>query len=280
MTTTKKSSLKSARFNARDMRQSLSNKYSLRWHGFVLGTLTLGITWLASACLLLTGVESMAIRYSIAFIIGYIAYIGLLRLWAWHVCTPNRSSSNSDDTGESVVDALDILYIPGRNSANAANVFTSGRGGDFGGGGANGAWDMEPSSDSSVMGDVVGGAFKGAGEVIAGSDDGAVVVIPIVAIFIIALLFFVGLGSIAFLYFGSEVLLTVAVQLAFSYTASNAAVKIARGGWLGSALKITWKPMLGSFLCAVALGFMFDTFLPDAHTMVEVVRALHVASMK
>ena len=89
-----------------------------------------------------------------------------------------------------------------------------------------------------------------------------------------ALLFFVGLGSIAFLYFGSEVLLAVAVQLAFSYTASNAAVKIARGGWLGSVWRITWKPMLGSLLCAVALGFMFDTFVPNANTMVDVVRVL------
>lgn len=275
--TTKTSSLKSARFNARDMRQSLSRKYSLRWHGFFLGTLTLGITWLASACLLMAGVESMAIRYGIAFTVGYIAYIGLLRLWAWHVCTPDRSSSDNAGTSEFFVDTLDALYVPGRNTANAANVFTSGRGGDFGGGGATGNWDSGGTSESvDAMGDMVGGALSGAGEVIAGSDDGAVVVIPIVAIFIMALLVFVGLGSIAFLYFGSEVLLAVAVQLAFSYTTSNAAVKIARGGWLGSALKITWKPMLGSLLCAVALGFMFDIFVPNANTMVEVVRQLSI----
>ena len=82
------------------------------------------------------------------------------------------------------------------------------------------------------------------------------------------------IGYLAFLYFGSEVLLAVAVQLAFSYTASNAAVKIAKGGWLGSVWRITWKPMLGSLLCAVALGFMFDTFVPNANTMVDVVRVL------
>ena len=32
--------------------------------------------------------------------------------------------------------------------------------------------------------------------------------------------------------------------------------------------------MLGSLLCAVALGFMFDTFVPNANTMVDVVRVL------
>ena len=62
--------------------------------------------------------------------------------------------------------------------------------------------------------------------------------------------------------------------LAFLYFGSNAAVKIAKGGWLGSVWRITWKPMLGSLLCAVALGFMFDTFVPNANTMVDVVRVL------
>ena len=68
-----KSSLKSARFNANKMRKDLAQRYSLRWHGFFLGSLTLGITWLTSACLLMAGVDSMAVRYGIAFVIGYLA---------------------------------------------------------------------------------------------------------------------------------------------------------------------------------------------------------------
>lgn len=94
---------------------------------------------------------------------------------------------------------------------------TSGRGVDFGDGGATGDWNSGGASENmDAMGDMVGGALSGAGEAIAGSDKGVVIVIPIVAIFIMALLVFVGLGYIAFLYFGSEVLLAVAVQLAFS----------------------------------------------------------------
>ena len=271
-----KSSLKSARFNANKMRKDLAQRYSLRWHGFFLGSLTLGITWLTSAGLLALGVDSMAVRYGIAFVIGYLAYIGLIRLWGWHVCHPHRRTRDDDEfLAEVAIDTMDILSRTHRNSTSATQAMTSGRGGDFGGGGATGDWSIDHNTGSSgAMEEVVGGAFKGAGEVIAGSDDGAVVVIPIVAIFIMALLFFVGLGSIAFLYFGSEVLLAVAVQLAFSYTASNAAVKIAKGGWLESVWRITWKPMLGSLLCAVALGFMFDTFVPNANTMVDVVRVL------
>ena len=276
MTTNPKSSLKSARFNANKMRKDLAQRYSLRWHGFFLGSLTLGITWLTSVCLLMAGVHSMAVRYGFAFLVGYLAYIGLIRLWGWHVCNPHRRFHDDDGTAtELAADAMDFWWMSHRHSSGATQAMASGRGGDFGGGGATGDWIGDTNVPSSgAMEEVVGGAFKGAGEVIAGSDDGAVVVIPIVAIFIMALLFCVGLGSIAFLYFGSEVLLAVAVQLAFSYTASNAAVKIAKGGWLGSVWRITWKPMLGSLLCAVALGFMFDTFVPQANTMVDVVRIL------
>lgn len=273
--TTKKSSLKSARFNPHYVRQRLSKQYSLRLHGFFLGTVTLGITWLVSASLLMTGVDSMAVRYGIALVLGYVAYIGLLRLWAWYVFSPRDSRDDYGDGADLVVDTLDLLSISRRNSTSGTNAMTSGRGGDFGGGGATGDWDSGGTSESvDAMGDMVGGALSGAGEAIAGSDEGAVVVIPIVAIFIMALLVFMGLGSIAFLYFGSEVLLAVAVQLAFSYTTSSAALKMAQGGWLGSVWKITWKPMLGSLLCAVALGFMFDVFVPNANTMVEVVRQL------
>lgn len=264
-----KSSLKSARFNAREVRANLSRRYSLRWHGFFLGAMTLAMTWLSSAGLLRAGVESMAVRYGIAFVLGYLTYIGLIRLWAWYISTPD--GRYQDDYG------IDIWVdggSPSRSHTCDSEPVVSGKGGDFAGGGASGDWDAPAVEGSGAMEEVVGGAFKGAGEVIGGSDEGAVVVIPIVAIFIMALLFFVGLGSIAFLYFGSEVLLAVAVQLAFSYTTSNAAVKIAHEGWLGSVWRITWKPMFGSLICAVALGFMFDTFLPEANTMVEVVKML------
>lgn len=248
-----------------DHRHDISSRYRLKFHGFGLGTITLLVTWLVSHTLMAVGIESMAIRYGVALLVGYAAYLAMLRVWAGRL-TQSRQSRIVD-----AVDAVDLgtelLFEAGhaaRAGMSAAPNVSSGGGGSFGGGGASG----------DFMSDALGGALEGAGSAVADSDEGAVVVIPIVAVFLIVVVFFLGLGSIVFLYFGSEALLSAAVEIAFSYTASNAAVNIARQGWLTSVFQITWKPLLGAVLCAVALGFLMDTFLPNATSLFEAMREI------
>lgn len=271
-----KSSLKSARFSVQYHRRQIASRHSMKFHGIGLGTVTLLITWLTSHALMMASVDSMAIRYGVALLAGYFAYLGLLRVWAERLASRSREDYLGD-AAELAVDGIDALIRTGGSAGQRASVppMVSGRGGDFGGGGASGDFgDGAMESSSSGLGEAVGGVFEGAGSVVAESEEGAVVVIPIVAIFLIAVVFFLGLGSIVFLYFGSEALLATAVEIAFSYAASDAAVKIARRGWLGSVFQITWKPLLGALLCAVALGWLFDTFLPNAHSLFDAIRQI------
>ena len=102
-------------------------------------------------------------------------------------------------------------------------------------------------------------------DVLGGADEGAVVVIPVVAIFLIGAAVFLGAGSLLLLFFGFEVLLTVAVELAFSYVSARAAVRMVREGWMSAAVRLTWKPLLGALACAVALGAAIDHFIPAAN---------------
>jgi hypothetical protein len=81
-----------------------------------------------------------------------------------------------------------------------------------------------------------------------------VVVVPVVAIFAIVALLVMGAGSLALLFFGWDVLLAVAVELAFSVTTARVAMGVERAGWLSAAVRLTWKPLLGALLCAVALA--------------------------
>ena len=52
---------------------------------------------------------------------------------------------------------------------------------------------------------------------------------------------------------------------------ARAAVGVKRQGWLGAAVRLTWKPLLGALLgallCAVALGASIDTFLTDSPSL-------------
>ena len=70
----------------------------------------------------------------------------------------------------------------------------------------------------------------GALDVIAGSDEGAVVVVPVVAIFLIGCALLFGTGSLLLLYFGFGCALAVAVELAFGYVSARTAV-----AWPGKA---------------------------------------------
>ena len=144
-----------------------------------------------------------------------------------------------------------------------------GGGGDFAGGGATGNFSGE-SSGSNGLGDLASGAI----DVAASSDEGAIVVVPVVAIFLIGCALVLGVGTLAMLYFGWEILLTVAVEIAFSYVSARTAIRVVREGWLSAAVRLSWKPLLGAVLCAVLLGATIDYFLPAANSLPQAIKLL------
>ena len=111
-------------------------------------------------------------------------------------------------------------------------------------------------------------------EVAAGSDEAAIVVVPVVAVFLIGCVIIFGAGALVLLYFGREVLLAVAVELAFSYATARTAVRVTREGWASAAVRLTWKPLAGAVLCAVALGATIDHFIPTAQSLPQALRDL------
>ena len=94
------------------------------------------------------------------------------------------------------------------------------------------------------------------------------------AVFAIAALVVMGAGSLALLFFGWDVLLTVAVELAFSVATARVAMDVERAGWLSAAVRLTWKPLLGAVVCAVLLGATIDHFMPQAQSLPEALRIL------
>ena len=131
--------------------------------------------------------------------------------------------------------------------------------------------DVADSAESGKgLGDLASGALDGLG----GADEGAVVIIPVVAIFLIGAAILAGAGALAMLFFSWDVLLAVAVELAFSVAAVRVATRVEREGWLTAAVRLTWKPLLGALLCAVLLGATIDHFLPQVDSLPEAVRML------
>ena len=256
--------------------RSLQQRYSLRWHGLLIGSFTLLLMWCTSHVQMLLGVESLALRYFVTLSVGYLGYLLVLRAWAARLV---RSDRDKGGDGSSL-DVPDVSWPSGSSGGGSGQVpLPRTGGGDFGGGGASGdfggAWTQGLSSggsgsDSSALGDLA----SGAADAIGSADEGAVVVVPVVAIFLIGAAIIFGAGSLAMLFFGWDVLLTVAVEIAFSVATARAAVGVEREGWLTAAVRLTWKPLLGALVCAVVLGATIDHFMPGVQSLPQAVRVI------
>jgi hypothetical protein len=258
------------------MARTLQQRYSLRWHGLLIGSFTLLLMWCTSHVQMLLGVESLALRYFVTLSVGYLGYLLVLRAWAARLVRQERASHHDGSS----LDVPDVSWPSGSSGGGSGQVpLPRTGGGDFGVGGASGdfggAWTQGLSSggsgsDSSALGDLA----SGAADAIGSADEGAVVVVPVVAIFLIGAAIIFGAGSLAMLFFGWDVLLTVAVEIAFSVATARAAVGVEREGWLTAAVRLTWKPLLGALVCAVVLGATIDHFMPGVQSLPQAVRVI------
>ena len=239
--------------------QNLAQRHALRLHGLAIGSMTLLVTWGASHLQLLAGGQSLALRYLVSLGLGYLVYLGLVRLWAaWLL---RRPPGRRSDGGGDVPD----VFSAGSGEPCTASPGPEGGGGDFAGGGASGDW-LGP--DDSSLGEAAGAAW----EAVASADEGAVVVVPVLAIFGTGLALLLGAGALAWLLLGSEVLLAAAVELAFALSTARAFVGVERAGWLSAVLRLTYKPLLAALACAVLLGAAIDYTWPQAQSLPEALR--------
>jgi hypothetical protein len=118
----------------------------------------------------------------------------------------------------------------------------------------------------------LGQAVEGAGSALDGADDGAVVLIPVLAVFGLLLAAMLGAGWLAWLLFSTEVLLAVAVEVAFALLLARTLYRIEREGWLLAAVRLSWKPLLAALVCAVLVGAVLDHVFPQADTARQAVK--------
>ncbi|WP_213954500.1 hypothetical protein [Variovorax sp. dw_954] len=218
--------------------RDLRRRHSLRAYGILIGIVTLLLMWGVAEMVRRLGTHSLAVRYVFTLGVGYIAYLLILRWWAQRLVEGRRDAD---------------FDLP-----------------DAGGGlDTDTGYAALARADGTGLGDLPGGSLD-----LASAADGELIVVPVIAIFLIGIAVVLGAGWLVMLFFGSDVLLAVTLEIAFSYVAARATVRLARAGWLSAAVKLTWKPLLGAVICAVVLGAAIDVFLPAAATLPQAVRMI------
>ncbi len=216
-----------------------------------MGLLTLGVMWASTTALRHAGVHSLAVRYTLALGAGYLCYLLLLRIWAGALVRKQERESLDIDLPD-----IGAGSRSGNCHAGSGNI------------------DL-PADTSDGAGSMLGESVSGALDGIGAADEGAIVIIPVLAIFVVVLVAALGAGWLLLAYFGTEVLLVAAVELAFAYTAARTAVQVEQEGWLLAAVRLTWKPLLGALVSAVLLGGLIDHFIPQVDTLPAAARMLY-----
>lgn len=233
---------------------------------FLLVMLT-GVAGLASSFALLHGgVETMLLRYPLAVGCAYLVFLFLLWLWL-------RTSADDYVDGPT-----DFPQFGSSGDGTPAGIDHepgfSGGGGEYGGGGASGSFQMDESlpSPSLPQVDIPGGDSVGetVGEVIGGADEGAIpLAIGLLAAALIAALLF---ATLYLVYLAPALFAELLVDGALSASLYRRMRGLQTRHWLESALRRTVLPFAVTALGLGLVGFAFQAYAPDAHTLGEVLR--------
>ena len=228
-------------------------------------TLILSLTgfagFLTSFLLLHSGVSQMWLRYPLAILSAYVAFLLSLRLWlALH-----RSRGNYD------LGVNFDLPIDGGSGGTASSSadFSFGGGGDFGGGGAGGSWGDSVSSSSSLP--YSGGNGSSA-------FDGISLDLDLQELWLLVLAVAALLGglvaSLYIVYIAPVLLAEILVDGLLLRGLYNRVEHIERKHWLQTAVRKTLLPALLCVLFFGVAGGALQAIAPEAKSIGQVWSAL------
>jgi hypothetical protein len=229
------------------------------------------------------GVDSMALRYAFASIVGYLAFVVLIRGWiavrrGW---TPD---GDLPDPFEAVVDAvMDAGDLVGRGVARGAQAARGFAGGQSGGGGGGSAWIPEPLEPVAPMPPVspvqqvatVPHASPATSE---GGGSGFSIDLDDGFIFIL-LAILAALGGILcvgyVIYIAPMLLAEVALDAALVTAVYSRLRREDRAGhWTGAVLRQTLVPAAILVFFMFVAGFAAQLYAPEARSIGGVIRVL------
>lgn len=245
-------------------------RHDLQTHGWprsqmtLLVALTGGTGLLASFGLLQAGLDSMAWRYPLALLIAYGVF--LLLLWLW-LRTKAEDWADLPDPG---IDLTNVDLAPTR--APHTPPWSSGQGGDFGGGGASASFDaparahplmQRPPLQARSGASDASGPLDGSVSSLGDADDFA---IPLL---LIALAAGLALSSLYVVYSAPTLLAELLLDGALSATLYRRLRGIERRHWVSTALRRTALPFALTALLLATVGWGLQSAAPGARSLGE-----------
>jgi hypothetical protein len=230
----------------------------------LLVSLTGGSGLLASFLLLQAGLDSMALRYPLALLGAYAVF--LLLLWLW-LRTQASDWANMPDPGIEPT-------LPCGRSGPSDPAWSSGHGGDFGGGGASASFDAPTQMNTLIQPPpipagrgVAGSVEKNAGDGWGPLGDAADADVLAVPLLVIVLAVGLAFSSIYVIYSAPTLFAELLLDGALSATLYHRLRGIERRHWLSTALRTTAVPFVLTALLLTAIGWGLQSAAPGARSL-------------
>jgi len=217
----------------------------------LLVTLTGAAGFVASYFLLRTGLTEMWLRYLASFCIAYLMFLILLWLWL-----RTRAEDYADFPDISGID-------PSSSGTGSSGTCYSGKGGDFGGGGASGSFEA-PTEDISGIGDAGGSV----GEALGSAAEAEEFAIPLVVLILIGALL---LSSFLMIYSAPTLFAELLVDGVLSASLYRRLRGLETRHWLETAIRRTAGPFVLIAAIVSATGWGMALYAPEAHSIGDVV---------
>lgn len=228
-----------------------------RFQMSIIVLVTGAVGFLISYLLLQLGLDAMVLRYPLAVLASYIAFLALLGLWLRY------QHLRLDD----VINSVDFPTPDSIDTGSPNPEFAAG-GGQFGGGGATASFDDGTAAGIVDSGSTAPSWSTGGGWSV--DLDGDELVLVLIALAIVAgavtasvYIVVVAPGLLA------EILVDGLVAGAFYRKLQHAESQ----HWLTSAVKKTWPLTLGLALLLGVSGFAFQKFAPHAVSLGDWLRS-------
>lgn len=265
--------------------RSLMARFMMRFHGVMILLWCFFAGLLTTKALLAVGVQSMPIRYPIAVIMSYLAFLLGVRLWLEYIGYGRylRRADAKKDGGWDVPD-IPVSSKSTRPSADGSSggecrVPLEPQGGQFGGGGASShfspadASGMSPLPDAGLA-DTGATTAEGVGfaDGLAGAADGGLPVVVLALILVILAAIF-GVG----VYVVNETPV-ILIDAAFEVLLAGGLVKVVRqgnsGGWVGGIVRASWRPFAAALTVSELFALAARYGYPQAHSLGELLAVL------
>lgn len=229
---------------------------------FLIIALAAATGFLTTFLLLHVGINQLWIRYACAVSLGYGAFLGLL--WSWLHLRRDSSSDIPDFSGSS---------SSGESGSNyATEVGISPGGGNFGGGGASGSFDVDApqitfASDASAFPSNTTSSITDVGIGDMGDLGDAGEALPFIAVIAAIVGFITLLGAIlasAWVVWGAPTFLgEMVVDVALARGLYKHMTGSYERYWLNTALRHTFRSFLGLLVLLMIAGALMQAAAPN-----------------